>query len=219
MLAYHGVMCTTCDNVRDLMEHIRNQNYDLLITDLKMPQMNGFDVLKLLRIANVGNSQTIPVIAATASGNCDMAVLHEAGFSACLKKPFSVEELLQVCTGCLDDERQQEQVDFHTLLKYGNREEMLETLIRETTDDITAMAESAARNDCESLKEWTHHLSSSWKIIHAGKPLHELFMLLQGTRVYSSEEFGQAVQKVLDKGEEIIYLARQEKKNYESDCG
>lgn len=219
MLAHHGVMCTTCDNVRDLMEHIRNQNYDLLITDLKMPQMNGFDVLKLLRIANVGNSQTIPVIAATASGNCDMAVLHEAGFSTCLKKPFSVEELLQVCTGCLDDERQQEQVDFHTLLKYGNREEMLETLIRETTDDITAMAESAARNDCESLKEWTHHLSSSWKIIHAGKPLHELFMLLQGTRVYSSEEFGQAVQKVLDKGEEIIYLARQEKKNYESDCG
>lgn len=219
MFAHHGVMCTTCDNVRDLMEHIRHQNYDLLITDLKMPQMNGFDVLKLLRIANVGNSQTIPVIAATASGNCDMAVLHEAGFSAYLKKPFSVEELLQVCTGCLDDERQQEQVDFHALLKYGNREEMLETLIRETTDDITAMAESAARNDCESLKEWTHHLSSSWKIIHAGKPLHELFVLLQGTRAYSSEEFGQAVQKVLDKGEEIIYLARQEKENYESDCG
>lgn len=219
MLAQHGVMCTPCGNVRDLMERIRHQNYDLLITDLKMPQMNGFDVLKLLRIANVGNSRTIPVIAATASGNCNMADLQEAGFSACLKKPFSAEELLQVCTGCLDGERQQEQVDFHALLKYGNKEEMLETLIRETTDDITAMAESAARNDCESLKEWTHHLSSSWEIIHAGKPLRELFVLLQGTREYSAEEFGQAVRKVLDKGEEIIYLARQEKENYESDCG
>ncbi len=72
-------MCTTCGCVRDLMECIRRQNYDLLITDLKMPQMNGFDVLKLLRTANVGNSRTIPVIAATASGGCNTADLHEAG--------------------------------------------------------------------------------------------------------------------------------------------
>lgn len=219
MFAHHGVMCTTCGCVRDLMECIRRQNYDLMITDLKMPQMNGFDVLKLLRTANVGNSRTIPVIAATASGSCNTADLHEAGFSACLKKPFSVEELLQVCTGCLGDERQQEQVDFHALLEYGDRLEMLETLIRETTDDIAAMAESAERNDYESLREWTHHLSSSWEIIHAGKPLRDLFMLLQGNGEYSAEEFGRAVRKVLDKGKEIIDLAQQAKESYESDCG
>lgn len=218
MFAHHGVMCTTCGCVRDLMECIRRQNYDLMITDLKMPQMNGFDVLKLLRTANVGNSRTIPVIAATASGGCNTADLHEAGFSACLKKPFSVEELLQVCTGCLGDERQQEQVDFHALLEYGNRLEMLETLIRETTDDIAAMAESAERNDCESLREWTHHLSSSWEIIHAGKPLRDLFMLLQRDGECSAEEFNRAIRKVLDKGKEIIDLAQQEKESYESDC-
>ena len=219
MFAHHGVMCTTCGCVRDLMERIRRQNYDLLITDLKMPQMNGFDVLKLLRTANVGNSRTIPVIAATASGGCNTADLHEAGFSACLKKPFSAEELLQVCMGCLGDERQQEQIDFHALLEYGDRLEMLETLIRETTDDIAAMAESAERNDCESLREWTHHLSSSWEIIHAGKPLRDLFMLLQGDGECSAEEFGRAVRKVLDKGKEIIDLAQQAKESYESDCG
>ena len=199
MFAHHGAMCTTCGCVRDLMECI--------------------DVLKLLRTANVGNSRTIPVIAATASGGCNTADLHEAGFSACLKKPFSVEELLQVCTGCLGDERQQEQVDFHALLEYGDRLEMLETLIRETTDDIAAMAESAERNDCESLREWTHHLSSSWEIIHAGKPLRDLFMLLQGNGEYSADEFGRAVRKVLDKGKEIIDLAQQAKESYESDCG
>ena len=126
--------------------------------------------------------------------------------------------MLQVCTGCLGDERQQEQVDFHALLEYGNRLEMLETLIRETTDDIAAMAESAERNDCESLREWTHHLSSSWEIIHAGKPLRDLFMLLQRDGECSAEEFNRAIRKVLDKGKEIIDLAQQEKESYESDC-
>ena len=69
MFAYHGVACTVCENTRDLMEHVRSRSYDLLITDLKMPRTNGFEVLKLLRMANVGNSRSIPVIASTASGN------------------------------------------------------------------------------------------------------------------------------------------------------
>lgn len=35
------------------------------------------------------------------------------------------------------------------------------------------------KNDHEALKEWIHHLTGSWEIIHAGKPLRELFALLQ----------------------------------------
>ena len=221
MFAHHGVMCTTCGCVRDLMECIRRQNYDLLITDLKMPQMNGFDVLKLLRTANVRETRgpfrslRPPLREAAIRRTC-----MRRGFRPACKKPFSVEELLQVCTGCLGDERQQEQIDFHALLEYGDRLEMLETLIRETTDDIAAMAESAERNDCESLREWTHHLSSSWEIIHAGKtPAGPVHAASGGLGECSAEEFGRAVRKVLDKGKEIIDLAQQAKESYESDCG
>lgn len=218
MFAHHGVTCTVCENTRDLMEHVRCQSYDLLITDLKMPQMNGFEVLKLLRMAKVGNSRSIPVIAATASGSCKAEDLREAGFSACLKKPFSAEELLQVCAECLGNERQLEQIDFHTLLEHGDKKAMLDTLIEETAKDMEAVAESAEKNDHEALKEWVHHLTCSWEIIHAGKPLRELFALLQGSGELSVEELKRTVQKVLDKGKEIIYLAQQAKKIYESDC-
>ena len=57
-----NIRCDTCANTSDLMEAIRERHYDLLITDLRMPETNGYDVLKLLRSSNVGNSQTIPVI-------------------------------------------------------------------------------------------------------------------------------------------------------------
>ncbi len=218
MFAYHGVACTVCENTRDLMEHVRSRSYDLLITDLKMPRTNGFEVLELLRMANVGNSRSIPVIASTASDNCDMEDLYAAGFAACLKKPFSAEELLLVCTGCLGNERQPELIDLDALLKYGDKWEMLDTLIRETRKDMEAMAASAAMNDHEALKEWIHHLTGSWEIIHAGKPLRELFALLQDSRVISVDELGRTVQQVLDKGKEIICLAQQAKKTYESNC-
>ncbi|HCZ22237.1 MAG TPA: hybrid sensor histidine kinase/response regulator, partial [Rikenellaceae bacterium] len=33
-----GISCDTCKNVNDLMQKIRENEYDLLITDLKMPE-------------------------------------------------------------------------------------------------------------------------------------------------------------------------------------
>lgn len=56
------------------------------------------------------------------------------------------------------------------------------------------------KNDHEALKEWIHHLTGSWEIIHAGKPLRELFALLQDSGEFSVDEFGRTVQQVLDKG-------------------
>ena len=70
----------------ELMEMIRRKEYNLLLTDLNMPGINGFELLELLRSSNVGNSQTIPVVVATASGSCDAEELLERGFAGCLFK-------------------------------------------------------------------------------------------------------------------------------------
>ncbi len=68
MFAQEGIHCDTCDNVAELVEMIRRKEYNLLLTDLNMPDINGFELLELLRSSNVGNSRTIPVVVATASG-------------------------------------------------------------------------------------------------------------------------------------------------------
>lgn len=39
-----------------------------------MPDINGFELLELLRTSNVGNSRDIPVIVTTASGSCGKEV-------------------------------------------------------------------------------------------------------------------------------------------------
>ena len=62
MYAHYGIHCEICNNTGDLMEAIRTNDYDLLITDLKMPETNGYEVLELLRSSDIGNSKTIPVV-------------------------------------------------------------------------------------------------------------------------------------------------------------
>ncbi|WP_300512076.1 hybrid sensor histidine kinase/response regulator, partial [uncultured Phocaeicola sp.] len=94
MYAHEGVHCDTCTDAAELMKMIRRKEYSLLFTDLNMPEINGFELLELLRTSNVGNSKAIPVVVTTASGSCSKEELMERGFSGCLLKPFSISELM-----------------------------------------------------------------------------------------------------------------------------
>lgn len=58
MFTKNDVACDICTNAGELIELIRNKRYDLLITDLSMPGLNGYDILELLRTSNVNNSKT-----------------------------------------------------------------------------------------------------------------------------------------------------------------
>ena len=55
MYAQEGIHCDTCTDAAELMEMIRRKTYNLLLTDLNMPGINGFELLDLLRSSNVGN--------------------------------------------------------------------------------------------------------------------------------------------------------------------
>lgn len=77
MYAQEGVHCDTCTDVVELMELIRKKENSLLLTDLNMPEINGFELLELLRTSNVGNSKTIPVVVTTASGSCSKEELMD----------------------------------------------------------------------------------------------------------------------------------------------
>lgn len=57
MFAEDGIKCDTCMGMDELLARMREKEYDILFTDLKMQGANGYDVLKILRMSNVGNSK------------------------------------------------------------------------------------------------------------------------------------------------------------------
>ncbi len=214
MYAQEGVHCDTCTNVVELMEMIRRKEYSLLLTDLNMPGINGFELLELLRTSNVGNSKTIPVVVATASGSCSEEELLERGFNGCLFKPFSMSELLEVSDRCATKDTLEEKSDFSSLLSYGNETVMLDKLITATEKEMQAVREAAQRKDLQGLDVLTHHLRSSWEILRADLPLRELYKLLHDKDTPDNEAIDRAVKAVLDKGMEIIQLAKEERRKY-----
>lgn len=220
MYGSKGIHCDTCTNTSDLMDALRARNYDLLVTDLRMPETNGYEVLELLRSSNVGNSRTIPVVVVTAAGNCDEKSLTDFGFTGCLFKPFSIKELMEATEKCVKPAGPGCKPDFSSLLAYGSKKEMLDTLAATTEKDMQAVEEAGSRNDRKALDEWVHHLRSSWAVIRADKPLWKLHALLHGKSECTDEEIGKAVKDVLEMGKRIVEQAKEERsKEDEGTCG
>lgn len=216
MYAQEGIHCDICTDVAELMEMIRRKAYNMLLTDLNMPDINGFELLELLRSSNVGNAKTIPVVVATASGSCEAEELLEKGFAGCLFKPFSISELMEVSDKCAVKTTSNGKPDFSDLLSYGNETVMLEKLIAETGKEMQAVREAATRKDLQGLDALTHHLRSSWEILRADQPLRELYRSLHGEATPDDNVQGHAVAAVLDMGAEIIRMAKEEKRKYEN---
>ena len=214
MYIHEGVRCDICTNVAELVELVRKKDYSLLLTDLNMAEINGFELLELLRSSNVGNSRTIPVVVTTGSGSCDSEELLSHGFTGSLFKPFSISELMAVTDRCAMKVEQSGRPDFSSLLSYGNEAAMLDKLTTETEKEMQALREAKYRNDLEGLNALTHHLRSSWEILRADQPLRVLYRLLHGEGTPDNEALSHAVDGVLEKGAEIIRLSKEERRKY-----
>ena len=93
MLASLGHVFDTVDNGMDCLQRVREAAYDLVLTDISMPGMDGLQLAKEIRTGLEGGKE-IPIIAVTA--NADMADYErfkEAGISEVLPKPFGRVQL------------------------------------------------------------------------------------------------------------------------------
>lgn len=95
MLRQSGIESVCCLLLDELLDALRTDTFDVLLTDVQMPAINGFDLLSLLRASNLPQAQTIPVIAVTARSDMKREEFTAHGFAGCLHKPFTVSELLR----------------------------------------------------------------------------------------------------------------------------
>ena len=182
MLERNGVICTICTTAKDVVKAMRNQNYDLLLSDIQMPGTNGFELLALLRNSNIGNSRTIPVVAMTARGDRDKEAFLNTGFTDCIYKPFSSSELLSLISGIkkqqADDGRHS--VDFNTMLsEVSDGVKLLRSFIAQSEKDREELESAMKKSDRMKLRETAHRMQPSWDLLHTGDKLMAYRALLK----------------------------------------
>ena len=180
MLKQHGIDAVCCEQLEQLIEQLRSSVFDVLLTDIQMPAINGFDLVKLLRASNIPQAKTIPVIAVTARSEMDKAALHEHGFAGCLHKPFTVKELLlTVNEGQLSADEAHITEDMGTvginlsaLTAYSEDDpeaaySIIHTFIEETGKNVERMQQALNEKEVDGIAAMAHKLLPLFTMIGA----------------------------------------------------
>jgi CheY-like chemotaxis protein len=148
------------------MNLLNEKTFDLILLDIEMPEMNGFEVSRWLR--SVDNLKEIPVLFLT--GHTDLGSIvkaFEAGANDYISKPFNYKELLV-------------RVETHIKLK------------RQTDEikEINRILENSNRDLLESIS-YTKYLQESIfpSVEHIGKSVPENFVFYQPKDIVSGDFF------------------------------
>lgn len=102
ILSKEGYVVETAANGKEAIDTIKRQNFDLVITDMRMPLMDGFEVLREIKKM----SDEIGVIMITAYGEVEsyLEAMNMGAFEY-INKPVRVNELKRVITKVLEGRR------------------------------------------------------------------------------------------------------------------
>ena len=85
---------TAVANGHDAVDVYKNNTFDLVLMDIMLPGMNGYEITKVIRDSEKETNEHIPIIALTANAlENDREKCLNAGMDDYLAKPFSAEEL------------------------------------------------------------------------------------------------------------------------------
>ncbi len=90
-----AISTTTYTDFNDVGKN-NSLHYDVVLTDIQMPQISGFEVLKKLKKDGYAHYKQQPIIAMTGRKDLEETEYLDAGFSAVLLKPFAKNSFLKV---------------------------------------------------------------------------------------------------------------------------
>jgi len=167
------------------LEAIKTTSFDFVITDIQMPEMDGFAFLEKLKNSENRIYKNQPVIALTGRTDLDFSVYSKAGFTTVIKKPYSPKVLLETIGHILendelpnteiienDENASQELYSLKTLNDFlGNDntalKEVLKSFIESSTENLTFLKTAIKEKNKDEIKSIAHRIAPMFKQIEA----------------------------------------------------
>lgn len=142
------------ENGRQAVRTTDKVDYDLILMDIQMPEMNGIEATKIIR-ERAGPQGKVPIVAVTAFSTSEYEDLcAEVGMNGFLVKPIDRDELHRIVQQQLDNNQSDEKLDGavfdgHILEQMSEviSSDSLSTLIRNSMTDIDRLLEQIASTD------------------------------------------------------------------------
>lgn len=168
MLGRKGVSCTSCMNFQEVVAALGQSDYDMVLTDVQMPDADGFALLRLLRNTDIGNSKTIPIAVMTARGDTNTGIYEKEGFAGCIHKPFNIHALLTFLSSVMSQAgaSDSDEFDFSRLLEdTDDNVYVLSLVIDESRKELEELESALKDDNREFMRKTIHRMVPVWEIL------------------------------------------------------
>ncbi len=162
LLKQLGVKVTSCLNPHSILDLLNNTTFDIILTDIQMPHVDGHQLLEQIRNSNIPNTDKIPVIALSASIDKDSDYYIKMGFNGFLNKPFSPNQLITMLNNTLSTGIQQKPAfDYSPLTAFAEDDKeathsILTTFFEETNTNISMLEKALQEKDRKKASQIAH---------------------------------------------------------------
>lgn len=181
MLTEEGYVVSTANDARKALAQCRKEIFDLIITDLKMPKMDGIDFLR--KVKELSPETMVILITAYASAETAVTAMKEGAYDY-IEKDFSIEDLKEIIRNALTKKgvnqedalflrEAEEAVGFGKMV--GNSREMLKVYatikkVADTPANILILGESGTGKElvARAIHESSSRSSMNFVVINCG---------------------------------------------------
>lgn len=168
----------TAKNGLEALDLLQEENFDLVLTDIQMPVLDGIEFIKKIRALK--RFETIPVIALSGNGKLEDSDYKNLGFTGNLKKPYKPDHLIAIINDVefsVDTEDRKSDTseslyNLETLSVFADGDpESLKSIILvfiETAEENLKALNTYAQ-DPEKLKEVAHKMLPMMRQLEAGQ--------------------------------------------------
>lgn len=207
-------------NGREALSLLQQHQPDLVLLDILMPDMDGFQVLTAIRQAP--QFRKLPVVVISAISEMDSIVkCIQLGADDYLTKPFNKTLLEARIQNCLEKKYWLDQ-ESHYLQKINHRRQLLERLIIEKENELTAVYQTLHninKTKSEFVRIISHELRTPLNsLLGPSKYLLDQNVSLE-LRKESAELFSDALEQfkeIVEHAELLVQLELKDKKHYQN---
>ncbi len=178
-----GLSYDVCENGIEALSLIQANTYDMVLTDIQMPKMDGFALLKAIK-DNI-ELASLPIIALSGRTDTSFLEYQEAGFSASLRKPYAPKELTDLIAEILqvdvvNHQHHKTTPETHSnssyslndlmLFAHGDSESLyaiLDTFYDGTIENVNDLKTKLEKKDIQQIKKIAHKMLPMFKQIKA----------------------------------------------------
>ena len=179
ILQDRNLRVTAFDTAKKALKAMKDLPYDLVITDIQLPKMNGFHFMEILKTSEFYKNQ--PIIASTGRKDLQGDIYKESGFSDIIFKPYGAEDLMTTVNKWLPsaDLKAHSQTSTNNIQKFehfnldpissflnNDIESLKDTLmlfIDETEINIKALETGINTKDLEIIHATSHKMLTMFK--------------------------------------------------------